>query len=110
MLVGRPVRHLEEARAAAQLLLERGVKAVALTMGSEGAFIVDRSVAAAIAAMKVEPVDTTGAGDAFAAALSVFLCEGLSLHEAAVRAAMAGALTVTRLGTHAAFPHRKELE
>lgn len=110
VLVGRPVRNLEEARAAAQLLLDRGVKTVALTMGSEGAFIVDQSVAAAIPAMQVEPVDTTGAGDAFAAALSVFLCEGLSLQEAAVRATVAGAITVTRLGTHASFPHRKELE
>jgi ribokinase len=79
-------------------------------MGSDGAFIVDESVARHVPAMQVEAIDTTGAGDAFAAALSVFLCEGCSLHEAALQATVVSAITVTRLGTHASFPQRSEVE
>ncbi len=110
LLVGRPVHTLEDAHVAAQLLRNRGVKSIAMTMGSDGAFIVDESVARHVPAMQVEAIDTTGAGDAFAAALSVFLCEGCSLHEAALQATVVSAITVTRLGTHASFPQRSEVE
>ncbi len=109
VLVKRVVSSEQDAHSAADLLRARGVGAVALTMGGHGAFIVNDTDAMHIPAMRVEAVDTTGAGDAFSAALTVFLCEGFSLREAATRASVVGALTVTRIGTYSAFPSRDKL-
>lgn len=58
----------------------------------------------------VVAVDTTGAGDAFTAALAVFVAEGLSVRDAARRASLVAAITVTRPGTQTAFPTRAEIE
>lgn len=107
VLAGHMASTDQDAHAAANLLRDRGVGAVAVTMGGHGAFIVNDTQATHIPAMMVDAVDTTGAGDAFSAALTVFLCEGCSLHEAATRASIVGALTVTRMGTHSAFPSRE---
>lgn len=110
VLTGRTVRSPEDALEAADQLRTRGVGTVAITMGGQGAFVVDQTIAMHIPPMQVDAVDTTGAGDAFAACLSVFLSEGSPLREAASRASVAGALAVMRIGTHASFPQRKELE
>lgn len=109
VLVGRKVKNNQDADEAAALLRARGVKSVAITMGGLGAFIADENSSVHIPPMKVEAVDTTGAGDAFSAALTVSLCEGLSMFDAAKCASIVGALTVTRIGTLAAFPNREEL-
>ena len=55
---------------------------------------------------KVTVVDTTGAGDSFAAALTVALMEGQIAERALQFACTVGALTTTRLGTQAATPSR----
>jgi ribokinase len=55
-------------------------------------------------------VDTTGAGDAFAAALTVALAEGQSEADALEFACAVGALTTTRLGTQTASPTRAEVD
>jgi ribokinase len=55
-------------------------------------------------------VDTTGAGDAFAGALTVALLEGLDIREATRFAVVASALVVTRYGSQASYPERGEIE
>ena len=79
-------------------IVSRG-KLVAVTHGAEGATLFEggREVARA-AAPKVEVVDSTGAGDAFTAALVVSLLEGLDRQEALERACAVGAEAATRLG------------
>jgi len=83
--------------------LEREVfsrgKLVAVTHGAEGATLFEggREVAHA-AAPRVEVVDSTGAGDAFTAALVVSLLEGLDRQEALERACAVGAEAATRVG------------
>jgi ribokinase len=83
--------------------LEREVfargKLVAVTLGASGAVLYEdgREVARA-AAPSVDVVDTTGAGDAFTAALVVSLLEGRPQQEALARACAAGAEATTRLG------------
>jgi ribokinase len=108
-LVRQPVNTHEDAHAAAKSLMLRGVKSVALTMGGSGAFVADDTEAMHIPVVKVDAVDTTGAGDAFTAALAVSLADGMSLREAAHRASIVAALTVTRIGTQAAFPRLAEV-
>lgn len=71
--------------------------AVVVTMGADGALVVDDTVVH-VEAPRVDAVDTTGAGDCFCGVLAVGLAQGLSLHEA-VRAAVAEASrAVTRPG------------
>jgi ribokinase len=59
--------------------------------------------------VKVDVVDTTGAGDAFTAALAWKLGAGLSLAEAAEYAARVGAVAVTKKGAQDSFPTADEV-
>jgi ribokinase len=104
-----PIENERDAQSAAGLLRARGVRTVALTLGSRGAIFVDDAGAEHIPAVKVDAIDTTGAGDAFTAALAVSLAEGLALKDSARRASVAAALTVTRIGTQTAFPSLAEV-
>lgn len=109
-LTGVRVQDRNSARRAAQQLLDRGLKAVAIQAGDEGDVLVWREGERWLPRLPVESVDATGAGDAFAAALAVALAEGHSLAEAGVFANAAAALTTIRLGAQAALPRRQEVE
>lgn len=84
---------------------------VAVTLGARGAVLYRAGAAIAEATPPtVEAVDSTGAGDAFVAALTVALLEGQP-PEAALRfACAAGALTATRAGAQPSLPRRAEVD
>ncbi len=63
-----------------------------------------------VPSVKVDAVDTTGAGDAFTAALAWRLGTGESLAEAAAYAARVGAAAVTKAGAQASYPTAAEAE
>ena len=109
VLTEQTVENEADALRAAVRLRARGVKRVALTMGVEGALLVDETGPTHVPAIQVDAVDTTGAGDAFTAALAVSLAEGHSLIDSARRAVKVAAITVTRVGTQSAFPTLQEL-
>ncbi len=109
-LVGHPVEDAAEAEAAARELLASGPQAVVLKRGAAGALLVTREGTRHVPSFRVKVVDTTGAGDAFSAALVVALAEGKPLPEAVRFANAAGALAVTRVGTLPAMPTRAEVE
>jgi ribokinase len=110
LLTKCPVQSLADAETAAKQLRPRGVKTVAMTMGAQGAFLLDDVGAMHIPALSVNAVDPTGAGDSFTAALAVSLAGGMSLKEAALRARIVAAITVTRVGAQSAFPTLDEVE
>ncbi len=84
---------------------------IAVTLGAKGAELRRAGQVIAVALPpKVDVVDTTGAGDAFAAALTVALAEGQSEQDALDFACAVGALTTTRLGTQTASPRRAEVD
>ena len=83
-----------------------GAGAVVVTLGARGAMI-DNTV---LPAPRVRAVDTTGAGDAFCAALAVGLAEGLELEAAVAWANRAGAAACLRPGTSEAMPTRAEVD
>lgn len=109
-LVNRSIESRDDAELAANLLRQRGVQRVVLTMGSEGALVVDATGATFVPPCKVTAIDTTGAGDAFTAALAVSLAEGLDIRGAAQRASIVAAISVTRRGTQTSFPSQSEVE
>ncbi len=109
-LAGLPARDAAEAARAAQALRERGVGIVVVKRGEQGALIVDEQGARPIATLRVDVVDTTGAGDCFDGAFAVALAEGQPLDAAARFATHAAALSCTRLGAQSAQPTRQEVE
>ena len=81
-----------------------------VTLGDEGALIVDGVEASHVPAIPIQAVDVTGAGDSFNAALAVSLGEGRPLNEAVQYAVRAGAYTALRLGVIDGLPTRAQLE
>ncbi len=94
----------------ARVLLAKGPKSVVVTLGSQGALVASAEGVERVAAVKVEAVDTTGAGDSFTAALAWKLGAGSPLPEAAAYAARVGAVAVTRRGAQESFPTAAEVE
>ncbi|MDZ4760949.1 MAG: ribokinase [Alphaproteobacteria bacterium] len=91
--------------------LNRASGLVAITAGSRGARLLRAgALVAAAPAFAIQPVDTTGAGDAFVAALTVALLEELSPQQALRFACAAGALAATRRGAQPSMPTRTEIE
>jgi ribokinase len=123
ILVGaEPATGVDEAVDQARLLAKqaagtdggRGLDSVVVTLGGDGAVVVDGLRAGPgsvdrVAAQPVAVVDTTGAGDAFCAGLADALCLGADVGDAARWAARVAAIAVTRTGTWSAFPRRHEL-
>ncbi len=84
---------------------------VALTLGAEGAVLLERGQEVARARPPdVEVADGTAAGDAFCAALVVSLLEGIEREHALRRACAAGALAASRPGAQPSLPTAGELD
>jgi ribokinase len=110
ILSGVPIEGPGDAERAAAVLLARGVKSVIITLGSKGAMVVHDGQTRMIEPVKVDVVDTTGAGDAFNGALATAIAEGRSIEDAAAFANVAAALSVTKIGTAPSTPYRKDID
>ena len=89
---------------------EQGIQNAVVTLGGDGAAVFSGDKAVRIPVRKTKAVDTTGAGDTFTAALSVAILEGKTIEEAAVWAANAAALSVSRQYVMPGLPTRQQLE
>jgi sugar/nucleoside kinase (ribokinase family) len=96
--------------AQARRFLQSGCGAVIITQGPGGALLMSQRQTLAADAARVEVVDGSGAGDAFAAGLIVGLLEGWDLERALRFASVIGASACTRLGTTAGVFTRTEAE
>ncbi|USX50126.1 ribokinase [Lentzea sp. HUAS12] len=91
-------------------LLALGPASAVVTLGSRGVAVVERSGVVEVPAVEVaEVVDTTGAGDAFAGALSARLADGDDLVRAAEYAVKVAALSVTKAGAQPSYPTAAEV-
>ena len=103
VLTGVKISDEESLDRAADVLLEAGVKRVFLTLGSGGVLAADAETRIRLSNPGVIPVNTTGCGDAFAAALVWATVQGMNLAECAVAGlaaagiAMGGTETVNPL-------------
>ena len=106
-LAGGPVpRTVEQA---AELAGRLGGRAVVVTLGADGALVVEDGRAGHVPAVPVRPVDTTAAGDAFCGGLADALAGGAGLQEAARRAVRVAAAACLRPGAQASLPTPAEL-
>jgi fructokinase len=99
----------------AERLLDRGPHTVFLTLGSEGSFAAasaeapwsDGPTTVSHPGYTVDPVDTTGAGDAFTSGVVAALADGATLDEALAFANAVAAVTTTAQGAMTALPTRE---
>jgi ribokinase len=91
-------------------LLDLGPRSAVVTLGSRGALVIEPTGTTEVESPKVQAVDTTGAGDAFAGALVTRLAAGDELVAAAKRAVRVAAVSVTRPGAQASYPTRGEVD
>jgi len=95
---------------AAQALYEKGIPYIIITLGKNGCYFFDGKYGEFIDSIKVDTVDTTGAGDAFIGGLVTALSEDKSLMDSIKFATATAALSTTKLGTAVAMPHRHEID
>jgi ribokinase len=109
-ITGLPVHSIDDAKKCTEFLLRQGIRRVVLTLGERGCLVAGQDFLELVPAYKVQPVDTTGAGDAFIGSFAVFLSEGLQEMEALARANLYAALSTTKVGTQKSFSTRAEFE
>ena len=110
ILSGKPLVTQDDMYVAARTLLNKGVKEIIVTLGSQGCLYMNENESIHYPAYKVEVVDTTAAGDSFIGGIATALSEGKPIKEAIGLATKVSALTVTRLGAQISLPLREEVE
>lgn len=109
LLSGTKPRTDEELETAIRSWQERTGTTVVMTRGEIGSSYLEGGRLVTVPAPHVEVVDTTGAGDAFNAALSFKLGQGAGLGEAVRFAGKAASLSVTKFGAQGGLATEKEV-
>ena len=108
LLVGHPVDTKQQIEEAANEL-QKHVQTVIITLGAQGAYVATRQEKQATSAYmvspyRVQPIDTTAAGDTFCGALATALSQRKKLNDAVAFANAAAALATTKLGAQPSAP------
>ena len=110
-LTGIKVSGLEDAKLAAEKLIERGVGVAIITLGENGVLYHDGSLTEHVPAISAGPVvETTGAGDAFNGGFAAALARGADPIEAVRFGCATAGISVTRPGTAPSMPNLAEIE
>lgn len=109
IITSMPTNTLKEIEAAAQKLLNMGVKELIVTLGSQGSLHLNKKGSTIHSVYKVNAVDTTAAGDSFIGGL-VKNIQDDNLDEAIEFATKVSAITVTRKGAQISIPTIEEVE
>ena len=94
----------------AEKFIKRGAKNVIITLGHSGCYLKTSDFCGYLPAASFTSIDTTGAADAFIAALAVYLSSGYSMEAAARIATYAAGFCVSRQGVIPALIDRNSLE
>jgi ribokinase len=96
-------------RKGAEVMLNIGVKIVAVKLGAKGCYVTDGQQRFTVESFKVKVVDTTGAGDAFCAGFLYGLIQDKSLYECARLGNFMASRSVMAMGARTGLPHAKDL-
>lgn len=124
LLSGLPVSDLDQVRQAGQILLDRGLQRLLVTLGSRGSLLMDREAWTSFPAYRVKALDTTAAGDCFNGVLASGIDRLIQreksrrdfspsledLSPVIDRASRASAISVTRPGAQPSLPRKEETD
>lgn len=97
-------------KAAEKLKAMTNAEIIVIKLGGRGCFVYADGSAQEIPSYPIEKVDTTAAGDAFTAGLTLEYLRSKDIFRAARYANAVGALTVSRLGASSSLPTSEEVE
>ena len=109
LLTGMDVNSRKTAIRAANQLIRQGARTVVVTLGAQGALIVENSGVAYVPGYPVDAIDTVAAGDTFNGALAASLALDWGIEAAVKYANAAAAISVTRLGAQSSAPTTREI-
>ena len=101
---------LDKAKEEIKKTAEKYGNNVIFTLGKDGEVVYEDGKIEVIPAMKVDAVETTGAGDSYIGAVSHSIVEGKGLIEACKFATKCSAITVCRYGAQPSMPTLEEVE
>ncbi len=99
-----PNEHEMQLLGGSEALLKCGVKTIVVTQGARGALMITEKGETRIPPFEVDPVDSTGAGDAFCGMLAARLATGESIQNALKAAVVSGALATLTEGAVPSLP------
>jgi ribokinase len=108
LLTGKKVTQ-ENVIEVGRILIQKGVKALVVTMGEYGAYYIDCNRAFHVPVNKVVAVDTTAAGDSFIGAFLAGIAEDKSLEDSLKLGSLVASITVCRVGAVDSIPRLDEL-
>jgi len=109
ILTNVDIKTPEDALKAAEILMDKGVSNVVVTLGKMGVLAVTKEKHQLFENYDVKVLDTTGAGDAFNGGFVTALSEGKNIFDACFFGNVVSNLAVTKLGTAVAMPSREEI-
>lgn len=101
---------VEKAKTEIKKMAEKYNNNIIFTLGKDGAVTYENGTIEFIPAMKVDAIETTGAGDSYIGAVSHSIIEGKSLIEACKFATKCSAITVCRMGAQPSMPTLEDVE
>jgi ribokinase len=110
LLAGREGLSASEREDAMRALARETGQTVIVTLGADGVVAVRGGNVHRAKGLKIEPVDTVGAGDTFCGYLAASLDAGLDFDAALRRAAVAGSLACLNPGAQPAIPLATEVD
>ncbi|MGD9155979.1 MAG: PfkB family carbohydrate kinase [Bacillota bacterium] len=96
--------HMEDPLEAGKRMYHRDNKALIVTCGARGAYLITGEGTDFVPAFPITPVDTTGAGDVFHGAFAFALWKGYGLREAVIFSSAVSALKCTKMGGQSGIP------
>lgn len=109
LLAGCNIKNVEDAKKASRIILEKYKSNVIIKLGDNGSLINYEGNIKYFRPYKVEPVDTTGAGDCFNGAFASEFLRTESIDKSMEFANIAGALSTTGYGAFPSFPYRNQI-
>ena len=104
LFVGKAELSDEAREATMRALHAESGQTIIVTLGADGVVAIRKNEIFRAAGLKIEPVDTVGAGDTFCGYLAASLDAGLGFKEALRRAAVAGSLACLKPGAQPSIP------
>lgn len=101
---------MESIRQNAFALCKKPGQTIIVTLGAKGVICVSGEDVIQVAGVKVDAIDTTGAGDCFTGAFAVAISEQMPIGKALAFANTAAMLSVQKLGASTSMPYRPQVE